>query len=711
MSLTVFAATQAPASSAAELRRVLVTGDSITQGSSGDYTWRYRLWKKLTTTAPAGVTFVGPDTALYDNVNNVQGSQRYAVNFAGKAHGARWGTTFIDQLPNVGGQVTASSADVLIVALGYNDLSYFTSPAATIANAKSYIQRARAAKPGIDVVIAEVTNAYDPWTGNDILASQTAQYAALLPGLRTELNTANERVEIVKNLTGWIPRSHTWDGVHPNATGETIIAQRVSEALSRMGIGTAAPSIVAQTAWGVAGPAPAVTAGPETATVSWSRVSSGATGMFLNYQIGQLGNTWEQLPYAVGADDRWTMEPLVAGGDYGFALTPAKGFMTGLRGATARSAITALPFDRTVPAVFARTRDGLDATGVLGTWRSSSNPQGYLLGYRTMAHSPTVTTLPYSVGPAILQWDLYPLAGGRYYQFMVRPTRGFVEGSWVSSTNARTRGIAYGRAYIALGDSYSSGLGAKESAIEYEMHYDCRRTGAAWPFQMQPDAQTITALTACQGDTLTTGVDGGVRAQMSYISTFFAQYPKAPQLVTATVGGNDVGFSDKLKSCVFSNCSSNESAWSAEIGGMFPNLHSFYNDLRDAAPNADIVVGGYPVVVDPGGNKINAVCTPIGDDERQTMRRLVLQLNDVIHRASQTSVRTGVHKTQVWSAGSQVVSRFNSHGACQYGDEEWIHSLSAGGGSIPGMNSFHPKPAGQLAYAFAFADAISQNAQ
>ncbi|MFC7503453.1 hypothetical protein, partial [Nocardioides sp. GCM10030258] len=27
--------------------RVLIVGDSVTQGSSGDWTWRYRLWRHL----------------------------------------------------------------------------------------------------------------------------------------------------------------------------------------------------------------------------------------------------------------------------------------------------------------------------------------------------------------------------------------------------------------------------------------------------------------------------------------------------------------------------------------------------------------------------------------------------------------------------------------------------------------------------------------
>lgn len=131
-----------PANAAATYR-VLITGDSITQGSSGDYTWRYRLWNKLASTAPGGVSFVGTRTDLYDNVNDAAGSQYYAASFAAKAHAAKWGDAYANELDSIGSQVSSTDANVLVVMLGSNDLAYLTSPAATITNLQTYIQRAR----------------------------------------------------------------------------------------------------------------------------------------------------------------------------------------------------------------------------------------------------------------------------------------------------------------------------------------------------------------------------------------------------------------------------------------------------------------------------------------------------------------------------------------------------------------------------------------
>lgn len=705
--LVLVAGMSIPVHAAGEIR-LLITGDSITHGTSGDYTWRYRLWKKLQSTAPGEVTFVGPTTSVYDFVNSTFDSQYYAIDFSGKAHAARWGTTFIEQLPNIANQVANSQANTLVINLGFNDLSYYSSPAQTINNAREFIQRARAARPGLDVVISEVTSAWDPWADVDRLVTETRDYADRLPALRAELNTSNERVEIANVLQGWNPRIHAWDGVHPNPTGETLIAQRVSEALARLGVGTSSPSIIADTPWNVPGPQPSVVASPEAAKITWSRVSTASTGMYIHYQLPQVSSTWDRLPYAVGGDEGWNMRPLVAGGTYNFALSPSRGFISGLRGPSVQRYIPTEPFAQQVSSISAQKGAG----GIIGTWGPANNAQSYFIAYQTMSSASDIYYLPYPITD-VWQWQLYPLPGGRYYRFMARPTRGFVSGTWRSTSNVRTDGVASGRAYIALGDSYSSGLGAHDDVDDYNLGEACRRTSAAWAFRMQNSYQVATKLVACQGDTLTGGgPDGGVEKQLAQIAPFFAQYPYAPQLVTVTVGGNDVGFSDKANYCFRENCLSKESQWLAEIAGKESTLRTFYDRLRDAAPNADIVVGGYPHVLDPNGHKVDLLCSGIGGDEKSMVARLVNKLNGVIHAASEGSTRGGTYKSEIWSAGTQVVSRFASHGACQYGDEEWIHAHTTGGGLVggKGMNTLHPKDGGQLAYAFAFADALMQEA-
>lgn len=314
----------APPAAAAVTYRVLITGDSITQGSSGDYTWRYRLWNKLAGTAKGKVAFVGTRTDLYDNVGNKSGSKYYAASFSAKSHSAQWGDTYVDELDSVGSQVSKSKATTLVAMLGSNDLAYKTSPEATVANVKTYIQRARKAKPGIDVVVGEVVNRYDPWAGTYSLNDEADAYAGKLRALASSLNTSSQRVVVAYTRNGWDAKKHTWDGTHPNPTGEKLIAQRVSEGLAKLGIGKASPDIIGTTGWKVPGPRPSLTPASEAAKVGWTRTSTGATGMFIEQRLTNTKEAWRRLPYAVGGSG-WTAELLAAGGTYQYRLVPSKG--------------------------------------------------------------------------------------------------------------------------------------------------------------------------------------------------------------------------------------------------------------------------------------------------------------------------------------------------------------------------------------------------
>jgi hypothetical protein len=117
------------------------------------------------------------------------------------------------------------------------------------------------------------------------------------------------------------------------------------------------------------------------------------------------------------------------------------------------------------------------------------------------------------------------------------------------------------------------------------------------------------------------------------------------------------------------------------------------------------------VVIDVNGHEIGT-CQSITEDERRMFVRLVDHLNIVIDNAAENTIRSGRHKARVWSAGSYVRARLAGHGACQYGDEEWINAhTNDGGGGFVGLNSFHPNSKGQTGYAFGFADALTQEAE
>lgn len=673
--------------------RVLITGDSITQGSSGDYTWRYRLWNKLSTTAPGNVSFVGTRTDLYDNVNSAFGSQYYAASFSAKSHSAKWGDSFVDELPNIANQVSASNANVLVAMLGSNDLAYLTSPADTVANLKTYIERARSAKPGLDVVIGEVVSRYDPWANAQWLTAEAAEYATRIQNLASQLNTASERVVVAPTRSGWSPSTQTWDGTHPNSTGEALIAQRISEGLAKIGVGAQAPDISGSKAWSVTAPSVTLSPGSEQIELSWNRTSTGATGFYIEVRLTNTNESWNRLPYAVGGSG-WTAGLLAAGGTYQFRIVPAKGTSTGLSG-PASTATAGGPTPGTISSVTA-TSAGDSVYGgkkAVASWGASTNATGYMLSSRVMHNGNLVwDDLPYPVSTR--NWTFEMLPPGRRMQFRIQPVRGFLNNSWKASAIERIQGLPGERVYVALGDSYSSGLGSEQGYFDDA----CKKATNAWAFKMQPAFQASTSLQACQGKTI-----AHIRStQLPALKNYFAARPGSPQLVTLTVGGNDVGFSDLLKACAIGpSCTGREAKGWTDIDSKEGPLTSLYTEIKTAAPYADIVVGGYPWVLEPTGSSNNAVCLGIGQNEREMFTRLSTHLNNTIIDAA--------NEAGVWTVGNSVRSIFVGHNACVDGANEWIHAGNRDFGGEMGlvdMKSFHPKDSGQLAYAIAFSNTL-----
>ena len=78
-------------SSAVEPGRVLILGDSVARGAEGDWTWRYRLWKRLQATAAAPVDFVGPRDDLYDYLTKGFGNHEYVDPGFDADHASRAG--------------------------------------------------------------------------------------------------------------------------------------------------------------------------------------------------------------------------------------------------------------------------------------------------------------------------------------------------------------------------------------------------------------------------------------------------------------------------------------------------------------------------------------------------------------------------------------------------------------------------------------------
>ncbi|CAM5347298.1 SGNH/GDSL hydrolase family protein [Streptomyces xanthochromogenes] len=225
---------------------------------------------------------------------------------------------------------------------------------------------------------------------------------------------------------------------------------------------------------------------------------------------------------------------------------------------------------------------------------------------------------------------------------------------------------AAGSHYVALGDSYSSGLG---SGSYDSSSGDCKRSTKAYPaLWAAAHSPASFNFTACSG--ARTG---------DVTSSQLGPLNSTTDLVSITIGGNDAGFSDVMTNCVLyseSTCLSKVAAARAYVDANLPGLlDSVYSAIRSKAPNAHVVVIGYPHFYKIGGSCIAG----LSDKSRSAINGASDELNSV------TAKRAADHGFSF----ADVVAGFTGHEICS--SSPWLNSVlwtNIG-------ESYHPTAAGQ----------------
>ena len=233
-----------------------------------------------------------------------------------------------------------------------------------------------------------------------------------------------------------------------------------------------------------------------------------------------------------------------------------------------------------------------------------------------------------------------------------------------ASAQASTGQAAAG-GYVALGDSYSSGVGA---GSYISSSGSCDRSTKAYPYLWNAaHAPSSFAFTACSGAT----TDDVLANQLGPLDS-------TTSLVSITVGGNDAGFSDVMTTCVLqsdSSCLSRIATARAFVDSTLPGrLDGVYTAIRDRAPNARVVVLGYPRFY-----RLGTTCIGLSETKRKAINDAADLLNNV------TAARARAYG---YTFGD-VRTTFTGHELCS--GDAWLHSvdwLNIG-------NSYHPKAAGQ----------------
>lgn len=280
--------------------------------------------------------------------------------------------------------------------------------------------------------------------------------------------------------------------------------------------------------------------------------------------------------------------------------------------------------------------------------------------------------------------------------------------------------------YVALGDSYSAGEGLRpyQPGAGDPPGDDCHRSSAAYSqlLSFVTELKQPPAFRACSGLRSGQVFDFPSHGAFGRAVTDGLLTPDTG-LVTLTLGGNDLHFSDVLTKCFLkSHCLDARFAprvaadevglpppaplheWAqAALPVLEERLQRVFGLIRQAAPQARIVVLGYPPLLPTGHpptkfNQCDSVLRKFDRTERAGLRSLEDALNLRVYRAAAM-------------AGAEYVdvsTFFESHEVCGVLGELLNGTKPHGLG--PDRGSFHPRREGQRVMARALACYLNEYA-
>jgi lysophospholipase L1-like esterase len=217
--------------------------------------------------------------------------------------------------------------------------------------------------------------------------------------------------------------------------------------------------------------------------------------------------------------------------------------------------------------------------------------------------------------------------------------------------------------YVALGDSYSAGTGTRD----YSLSSSCNRGPYAYPALIAHDRpNTNLTFVACSGAKTTDVLNNQVQS----LST-------STNIVTITIGGNDAGFSNVITQCALPlvSCNSNITTAQSYINNSLPAaLSAVYTQIKSRAPNAKVVVLGYPRLF--MGVDCNAG-TFFSTDEMTKLNATADMMKNVI----------GARAAAYGFTFKDAIPAFTGHAVCS--STEWLNGLSS-----PVSDSYHPNRTG-----------------
>jgi lysophospholipase L1-like esterase len=224
---------------------------------------------------------------------------------------------------------------------------------------------------------------------------------------------------------------------------------------------------------------------------------------------------------------------------------------------------------------------------------------------------------------------------------------------------------ASGVNYVALGDSYASGLGAG-SYSDGNCYQSSNAFEVLWVNANHPASF---ANETCSGATT-----------QSVISSQLSPLNSSTTLVSIVIGGNDVGFSNTMITCVLEDTSACVAAIQQDENEMQTQLpgemDSVLSDIHADAPNAHVVVLDYPELYDLSQSPY---CIGLSNTDRVDLNQAADELDSQIQAAAQRHGDTF----------GDVRAAFTGHQICD--SSSWLHSVDW----FNLTDSYHPTASGQ----------------
>ncbi|WP_329362588.1 SGNH/GDSL hydrolase family protein [Streptomyces sp. NBC_01483] len=251
--------------------------------------------------------------------------------------------------------------------------------------------------------------------------------------------------------------------------------------------------------------------------------------------------------------------------------------------------------------------------------------------------------------------------------------------------------------YVALGDSYAAAPGVPE-----QIDPACARSNSNYPHLVAARDKAVLTDVSCSG---------AATADLA-LATGTAPAPydalsRKTDLVTVTIGGNDIGFSSVLGHCA-SLVSSNPAGSPCRddltqggtdqveqsIAATASKISRVIAEIHRRAPHARVAMVGYPSLFPDSGVGCTSASVPFAAGDFAYLRDKTKSLNSMIAR-------------QAKRGGATYVDTYTptiGHDMCRPVGERWIESLAPQTPTAPA----HPNALGEQAMATAVTNALAK---